>query len=216
MFVCRYWVLMLMFFFVNVWFIWVRIFGWFLCMWSRCEWLVCFGSDILGKLMVDSVELLLLYFVSLFVILILIFFCVFCVLLFICGVRMILLNVWSGDLNFLVLDLGLIGNILIVVLFSWLFFNVFVSVLIFIIVLWDVLIKMLFFFIWDSFFLLIIFWVCGVLGMWSEIMLEVLSSFLSDFIWVELFSISLFLILKNWMCIFRCLVRIFSCVFIWL
>lgn len=79
---------------------------------------MCFGRDIFGKLIVDRVELLLLYLVSLFVILILIFCCVFCVLLLMCGVRIILLNLCSGDMNFLLFDLGFIGNMLIVVLFK--------------------------------------------------------------------------------------------------
>lgn len=85
---------------------------------NKWLWFVSLGSDILGKLIVVMVELLFEYLVSLFVILILIFFCVFCVELLICGVKIMLLNLCNGDINFLLFDFGFIGNILIVVLFS--------------------------------------------------------------------------------------------------
>lgn len=74
--------------------------------------------------------------------------------------------------------------------------------------------NMLFFFICVNFLVLNIFCVCGVLGICKEIILVVFNSFFSDLICVELFNISLFLILKNCMCILRCFVRMLSCVLI--
>lgn len=155
----------------------------------------CFGSDILGKLILESVELLFEYLVSLLVILMLMFFCVFWVDFFMCGVKIMLLNFISGDLNGFLFDAGFFGNMLIVVFVIWLDLSVLYRVGILIIVLWVVLMKIVFGFMCVNFFVFIIFLVLVVFGICSDMILYLLSSLFKVCIWVVLLSESLFLML---------------------
>lgn len=192
--VCRYCVVMLMFCLVKILFSVVSMFGWFL--WMCIRWcLLCSGSEIFGKFIVESVELLLEYLINLFVIFRLIFFCVFWVELLMCGVRRMLLNLYSGEVNGLLLVVGFVGNMLIVVFVRCLFVSVLYSVGIFIIVLCEVLISSELGFISEIFFVFIIFLVDGFFGICRFIILFIFSRLERCCIWVVLFSGSLFLIL---------------------
>lgn len=160
-----------MFWFINIWLILFKIFGLFWWMCNKCFVLLLVGSDIFGKFIVDKVELLLEYFINLFVIFVLMFFWVFVVELLMCGVKIMLLNLCNGDLNGLLIDVGLIGNMLIVVLCKLFVFKWVVNVFKFMIVLRVVLIKIVFFFNWVMCFVFIKFLVEVFFGICKEIVL---------------------------------------------
>lgn len=126
--------------------------------------------------MVDSVELLFEYLISFFVIFRLMFFCVFCVELLICGVRIMLLNLYSGEVNGLLLVVGFVGKMLIVVFVRCFVVSVLYKVGIFIIVLCVVLISSEFGFIRVIFFVFIMFLVEVFLGMCRLIILFIFSN----------------------------------------
>lgn len=112
------------------------------------------------------------------------------------GVRMILLRLCNGERNLFLLDFGLIGNMLMVVFVRWLDLRVLVSVLMLMILLWVLLIRNVFGFIFEILMVLNMFCVFGVFGMCREMMLDCFSSVLRFLIGVILLCCSLLVVLK--------------------